>query len=182
MECDYIQAKSSNWSKQGQYGMRRRCNGSTYPLRVQVGRNEVSMEWADHEMRLRTAWGCKLVAKASVWNEQKMEWQYIHTKSSNWSKRGPEYGMNSRWNVITYGLRVETRSVWNESPCTLITHKLRVQISRNDVSTESTARGMWLRTSWEFKLVEMMSVSNEHLMEWHYIPTESSKWPEPRQY
>ena len=44
MECDYIQAKSSNWSKQGQYGMRRRCNGSTYPLRVQVGRNEVSME------------------------------------------------------------------------------------------------------------------------------------------
>jgi len=72
------------------------------------------------------------------------ECDYSQAKSSNWSKRGQ--CMNSPWNVITYGLRVQIGQ--NEGQCgmnsrwNVITHKLRVQIDRNEVSMESTADGM----------------------------------------
>jgi hypothetical protein len=160
-------------------------NVITHHLRVQIGRNVVSMEWTAHGMWLRTSWEFKLVGMMSVWNEQPMACYYSHAKSSNWlqqksvwneqpieydnapsetsnwSKRG-QYGMNSPWNVST--------------------HKLRVQIGRNEVSMEWTVHGMWLRTIWEFKLVETRSVWKEQHMECDYAQATSSNSSKRGQY
>ena len=68
----------------------------------------------------------------------------------NWSKRG-QYQISRGWDGNT--------------------HFLRVTIGRNEVGINLVADGMALRTTWEFKLVEMrlVWVMNEHLMNWHYV-------------
>ena len=55
------------------------------------------------------------------------------------------------------------------------THKLGVQIGRNEISMELAAKWMALHTSWEFKLVQTTSVSNLQPMEWHYTPLASAE-------
>ena len=97
-----------------------------------------------------------------------MEWYHALPESSNWSKRG-QYPISSTWNDIT--------------------HELRIQIGRSEVSIKSTADEMTLRTGWEFKrtswefeLVKARSVSNRQHMEWHYARTENSNWSNRGQY
>ena len=68
-----------------------------------------------------------------------MESHYALAENSNWSKRG-QYQIKSTWNDIT--------------------HELRIRIGRSEVSIKLAADGMGSRTSWEFELVEAMSVSD----------------------
>ena len=105
-------------------------NCVTHMLRVQRGQKEISMELAAHGMALRTCWEFRLVETGSVWNEQPMAWCCASAERSKSSKRG-QHGINSPWHGVT--------------------HPLRVQSGRNKVSMELKARGMGLRTSWEFK-------------------------------
>ena len=54
MEGHYARTESENPSQRGQYQIRSPWNGITHFLRVQIGRNEVSIEFAAHGMALRT--------------------------------------------------------------------------------------------------------------------------------
>ena len=139
MEWYCAPAESSNWSKRGQYRISSRWNSITHILRVQIGQSTVSITLAVDEIALRTSWEFKLVKARSVSNQQRMEWHYGPTESSNWSKRGQSQ-ISGGWNGIA--------------------HRLRVQIGQSEVSIKSGADGMVLRTGWEFKLVKARSVSH----------------------
>ena len=160
-EWHYAPTESSNSSKRGQYWIRSTWNGITHILRVQFGRNKVSIKFAAHGMGLRTGWEFNLVKTRSVSNSQPMEWDYAPAESSIWSKRG-QYRICSTWNGTT--------------------HWLRVQFGRNEVSIEFAAHGIALRTSSEFNLVKTRSVSNSQHMEWHYALADSPNWSKPDQY
>ena len=56
MEWHYAPAENSIWLKRGQYWIRRTLNGITHWLRIQIGGNEVSIEFAAHGWALRTTW------------------------------------------------------------------------------------------------------------------------------
>jgi len=91
-----------------------------------------------------------------------MDWQYIPTESSSWSKRS-RHGINSR--------------------CIGAKWVLRSQIGRNKVSMESTANGLAVHTHWGVILVEARSVWNQQPMEWGNVQaSERSNWSTRGQY
>jgi hypothetical protein len=68
-----------------------------------------------------------------------MECKYTPAESSNWLKRG-QYQIRDRWNGVTHFLRVqigrhEVSQISNRLNC--ITHYLSIQIVRNQVSIKS---------------------------------------------
>ena len=101
MEYDYAPTESSNWTKAGQYEMNSPWNVIIHTVvSLQIGRNEVSIEFVADGMELRTSWAFKLMETGSAWNEQHMECDYLRSENSYWSKRG-QYQASSVWNAIT---------------------------------------------------------------------------------
>jgi hypothetical protein len=106
-------------------------------------------------MELRTHWEFEVIEAISVSNEHLMQWNYTPTKSAKWMTWGQDW-ISSRWNAST--------------------HHLRVQHGWNEVSIKLAAHGIWLCTSWEFKVVETRSVWDEQPLECDYAHSENSKW------
>ena len=80
-------------------------NGITDPLRVQIGRNEVSIKLAVDWMALRTNWEVNLIKTSSLLNQQLMYCLYAPVVSSKGSKRD-QYRMSNSEIACTHYLRV----------------------------------------------------------------------------
>jgi len=178
MECCCLHPGGGEWWRKSQYGMSSNpWNVITHGLSVQScgheviiklaadwmalptnwvqggrSRNEVSMEVATEKMALPTNWEFKVDETKSAWNYHPKEWNYTHPESPD--------KVSIKWtvDVMYYPPSGGTHGGWNE------------------VNIDWAADVMEVATIWELKVIKMRLVSNEQQMEWHYPPTEGSKW------